>query len=256
MSQLLNLEKNVIFPAKYERSTDLDEKLHTVGNIIESLKDKNEKYELLELIVDKLSLFELCTISQLMRETKSNIPKSKRLGIYPIEDFSSWERVKKMESTLWVSEEVKFVDDVASYEKFSEDEKRPLLFIFGFFAVGDGTVGEALLNYLIDCSSSAEERAFYNVQNYNEQTHNETYGRMILTLVRSKEERVKLFDAVSKVQSIKAMNSFIENVIRYPDGKRQIYISLIIAEFVMFIPLFSVLYWYKAYKKGSIKFTL
>lgn len=229
---------------------ELSEKL-TTSDIYKLLSFKKDKQ--LDKLAENLTLFDACTLMSYVRETKSNIPKSKRLGIYPIENWHSFERAKNLLASFWTADEIKFFTDFNDFNSLSEDERKPLIYIFGFFAVGDGTVSEVLLNYLIDCSRSAEERMFYIIQLLNEQIHNETYGNMIHTLLTTKAEREKVFNAVENIQTIKKMNDYIQNIVRNPDGMKQLYVSLAIMEFVMFTPLFCIIFWYKNYKKGKLK---
>ena len=134
----------------------------------------------------------------------------------------------------------------------SEEEQRPLLMAFGFFAVGDGSIASMLAYRMILIAPNFESQMFYAKQLENETVHGETYGRMIYELVRDPRKRDEIFNAVENVSSIKRMNGFIEDAFNHPNGKRQTYVSLAAAEYLLFTPLFCIIFWYRAYRKGKI----
>ena len=216
------------------------------------LKEQNNN-ELLEQLADILTPYDSCTLTAMIRERTSSVNRSKRLGIYPIENWDRFIRSKKLEASLWSASEVQFEKDLNDFLEFTEEEKQPIINSFKFFSAGDGTVSEALLDYLLMLSDSAEERLFYAHQFQNEHVHIETYGNMIHTLVKDPEKRRLLFESVENDITVKNLNDWIEMGLRNPDGKRQLYIRLVLAEFLMFTPLFCIIFWYKAFKPGKIK---
>ncbi|MHB1909813.1 MAG: ribonucleotide-diphosphate reductase subunit beta [Nitrososphaerales archaeon] len=215
-----------------------------------SLDEGSISWDRLQSLVEELSLYDVCRLSYLVREKKSLIPKSQRLGLYPIEQVEEFQMAKMLLASHWSADEVRLDKDIGDYAELTEEEKRPLEFAFGFFAVGDGTVSEIILDFLLQTASSAEERLFYTYQLTNEAVHNETYGLMIETLVRDVERKKEIFAAVENIKSIEAINDFSHQILKKRGGKKQLYFIQMIMEYLIFTPLFCIIYWYKAHKKG------
>ena len=198
-----------------------------------------EKY--IDSIVDSLTAKEAAIVLARVHAKSSSLSKSKRLGLYPVDDWNAFTRTKRLEASYWQADEVIFTDDITDFNDFTEDEKRPLLMAFGFFAVGDGSIVNMLAYQMILLNDSLEKQGFYVVQLNNERVHAETYGKMIYTLVRSDREREKIFNAVDSIESIKGMNDYIGRTFMNPKETsfRNAYVCLAITEFLMFTPLFT-----------------
>lgn len=184
---------------------------------------------------------------------KTNNTKAKRFGLYPIQDFGSFERQLRLEASYWDATETKFNKDLDSFNNLSKSEQKALLTAFAFFAVGDGTISSMLAYQMIVCAENFESQCYYVTQLNNEKVHGHVYSNMIQTLVSTQEERERIFNSVDNVQSIKEMNEFIEHSYTYPSGKKELYISLACAEYIFFTPLFCVIFWFRAYRPGQIE---
>ena len=212
-----------------------------------------EKGELFDELVKKLTVTEASALVARIHERNAVTSKSRRFGLYPVQDWPAFERMKCMEASFWNANLIKFNQDRDDFLQFSAEKRKPLLMAFGFFAVGDGSVVCMLAFQMILAAQTMEQQAFYIVQMNNERVHAETYGKMIYSLVRNQKERDEIFEAVDRVESIKRMNAFIERSFMYSNEQRERYVNLAIAEYVMFIPLFCIIFWYRAYEPGKIK---
>lgn len=209
----------------------------------------------LNKLADELTIHEATSLISKINEKKrikSGMTKAKRFGLYPIEDWGAFERTKQLQSSFWISNEIEFSSDKNDFNDFTKEEQWPLLMAFGFFAVGDGSIASMLAYKMIVSAKNFENQSFYAVQLHNEIIHGETYAQMIHTLVSDPIKRDEIFNAVDNVSSIKAMNEFIENAFTSPEGDKEIYVSLAATEYLMFTPLFCIIFWYRAYKKGKI----
>jgi ribonucleotide reductase beta subunit family protein with ferritin-like domain len=212
----------------------------------------SDRKDLLNKLSDILTVNESASLIAKIHEKTSTLSKGKRFGLYPIEDWGAFERNQKLQASLWLASEVEFSNDKNDFNDFTKEEQWPLIMAFGFFAVGDGSITSMLAYQMIVTANSFENQMFYATQLFNETIHGETYGKMVYSLISDPNKRDEIFNAVENVKSIKAMNAFIEDAFTYPEGKRQIYVSLAAAEYLMFTPLFCIIFWYRAYKKGKI----
>ena len=214
--------------------------------------DAVSKGDLLDKLANILTINEAVSLVSKIHEKSSVLSKGKRFGLYPIKDWAAFERTKRLEASFWTADEVEFNDDRNDFNGFTFDEQWPLIMSFGFFAVGDGSITSMLAYQMIVAANSFENQMFYAVQLHNEIIHGETYGKMIYTLISDPKKRDEIFNAVENVNSIRAMNEFIEQGFICYDGKKQLYVSLAAAEYLLFTPLFCIIFWYRAYKKGKI----
>lgn len=208
--------------------------------------------QLLDQLAETLTINQAASLVARIHEKQSSVGKGKRFGMYPIADWAAFERMKKLEASFWVADETEFTDDRNDFNELSVEEQHPLLMAFGFFAVGDGSIASMLAYRMILISESFEQQAFYALQLDNERVHGETYGKMIYTLIQNPAKRDQIFNAVENVQSIKKMNAFIENSFTHPHGKKELYVALASAEYLFFTPLFCIIFWYRAYKRGKL----
>jgi len=227
----------------------------------------DERKKLLDTLASMLSIHESATLLSKVHDNNTKLNRAKRYGLHPVKDINSFRRSKQLEARSWVSETIKFDQDLTDFQEFTEEEKRPLLKIFGFFNVGDGSIASTLAYQMIVTAESFEKSHFYIVQLDNERVHAETYSRMITTLVSDPDERNKIFNLVETNKSIKRMTDFIEEARTYPiklkshddnnikivPDAKQLYVCLAIAEYLLFTPLFCIIFWYRAYKPGKIK---
>lgn len=208
---------------------------------------------LIEKLSQELNIYEATSLVAMIHEKSSSISKSKRFGIFPVEDWGSFARTKALEASRWTADRVNFTGDRGDYNALTEEERKPLERAFGFFAVGDGSVASMIAYKMLTIAPSLEAQQFYMVQLDNERVHAETYGKMINTLISDSARRDEIFNAIEKVESIGKMTDLINEAFLTPDGERDLYVHLAAAEYLMFTPLFCIIFWYRAYKRGKLQ---
>ena len=208
--------------------------------------------DIIQELSQELSLQQAIALVVKIHERDSKTSVSKRFGMYPIEDWDSFQRMKKLEAAYWQADEVDFTQDKNDFDALTSDERKPLIRAFGFFAVGDGSIASMLAYQMILRADTFEKEAFYTVQLNNERIHGETYGKMIYTLIQDPKERESVFESVERVPSVKAMNDYIESCFLSSELK-DVYIGMAAAEYLLFTPLFCIIFWYRVYKPGKLK---
>lgn len=220
-----------------------------IDGLTGSQKSTRDKY--IDELCKLLSIHEAGAIAARISEKSCKNP-AKRFGLYPPSDWNLVLRTKKLEASFWTADEIDFTQDRNDFNELTKEEKKPLLRAFGYFAIADGAIANMLAFQMILVAGTVEKQQFYVVQLDNERVHQETYGKMIYTLVSDPEERNAVFNSVNKIQSIKELNSFIEKSFMHPDGERQLYVNLAAAEYITLQPMFCYILWYRAYKRDKM----
>ena len=118
-----------------------------------------------------------------------------RFSLFPIAHDDVWRMYKQAEASFWTAEEVDLASD--KYDELGDGEKRFIRTVLAFFAGFDGLVNENLLLHFAREVQLPEARAFYGFQIAIENIHNETYSLLIDSYIKSKEEKLELFNAIS-----------------------------------------------------------
>jgi ribonucleotide reductase beta subunit family protein with ferritin-like domain len=127
---------------------------------------------------------------------------SSRFTSFPIRYPDIWNLYKKAIASFWTAEEIDLSKDVDDFEKLSGNEQEFIKMVLAFFASSDGIVFENIdMNFGSEVQIP-EARSFYAYQGFNESIHGETYSLMIDKLIRSEEEKEKLFHALDTVPCI------------------------------------------------------
>lgn len=156
-----------------------------------------------------------------------------------------WELYKKHQSTLWIAEEIPYNADKSSWEKLNEEEKKFIKFILAFFVGADGIVLENLFkNFLLDFDM-LEAEYFYTIQAYMEGVHAETYSLLLDTFVEDKDEKTKLFNAISEIPCIKRKADWALKWMNKDLPKEQRLIAFVIVEGIFFSGPFCAIFWLK-----------
>ncbi|RZK87600.1 MAG: hypothetical protein EOO66_19730 [Methylobacterium sp.] len=130
-------------------------------------------------------------------------PSSDRLALFPIKEPLLWDMYTKAKQSFWVPEEIDLSHDLGHWQSLTEDERRFLKRVLGFFNSADQIVVENLaVNFLKDIQVP-EARAFYANQIYMEQLHTETYAQLIDTYIKDGREKEELFKAAETIPAIK-----------------------------------------------------
>jgi ribonucleotide reductase beta subunit family protein with ferritin-like domain len=121
--------------------------------------------------------------------------------------------------------------------------------ILAFFAASDGIVTENLAVRFMSDVQLAEARAFYGFQIAMENIHNEVYSLLIDSLIKSEEQKSKLFAGINNFPCIKKKSDW---ALRWINDKRSSFYTRLIAfaciEGIFFSGAFCSIYWLK--KRG------
>lgn len=126
-----------------------------------------------------------------------------RYVLFPIRHQQVWRMYKKHMASFWTAEEIDLVEDVKHWELLTADEQHFIKMVLAFFAGSDGIVGENLAQRFMQDMPIPEVRCFYGFQLMMENIHSETYSLLIDTYIKDPAERLRLFQAIEKVPSVR-----------------------------------------------------
>lgn len=176
-------------------------------------------------------------------------PDDNRFVMFPIKFDDIWKMYKKQMDSFWRAEEIDLSKDLTHWESLNADEKYFISIILAFFAASDGIVLENLASRFMNDVQVSEARAFYGFQIMMENVHSETYSLLIETYIKDKEEKSKLFNAISHFPCIKKKSDWAQKWIH---DNRSSFASRLVAfacvEGIFFSGAFCSIYWLK--KRG------
>ena len=176
-------------------------------------------------------------------------PDDNRFVMFPIKCDDIWKMYKKQVDCFWRAEEIDLSKDNTNWESLSADEKYFISMILAFFAASDGIVLENLASRFMNDVQLAEARAFYGFQIAMENIHSETYSLLIDTYIKDKEEKSKLFNAITHFPCIKKKSDWAQKWIH---DNRSSFATRLVAfacvEGIFFSGAFCSIYWLK--KRG------
>jgi ribonucleoside-diphosphate reductase subunit M2 len=187
-----------------------------------------------------------------MSKTQSEpllVPDDNRFVMFPIQHNDVWEMYKKQVDCFWRAEEIDLTKDLVNWESLNQDEQFFISMILAFFAASDGIVLENLATRFINDVQLSEARAFYGFQIAMENIHSQTYSLLIETYIKDKDEKHKLFNAISNFPCIKKKSDWAQKWIR---DNRSSFATRLVAfacvEGIFFSGAFCSIYWLK--KRG------
>jgi len=187
-----------------------------------------------------------------MSKTSQDIllaPDDNRFVMFPIKCDDIWKMYKKQVDCFWRAEEIDLSKDITNWESLNADEKYFISMILAFFAASDGIVLENLASRFMNDVQLAEARAFYGFQIAMENIHSETYSLLIETYIKDKEDKSKLFNAISHFPCIKKKSDWAQKWIH---DNRSSFATRLVAfacvEGIFFSGAFCSIYWLK--KRG------
>ena len=123
--------------------------------------------------------------------------------------------------------------------------------ILAFFAASDGIVLENLAQRFMSDVQVSEARAFYGFQIAMENIHSHTYSNLIETYIKDKEEKGKLFNAITNFPCIKKKSDWAQKWIH---DNRSSFATRLVAfacvEGIFFSGAFCSIFWLK--KRGLL----
>jgi ribonucleotide reductase beta subunit family protein with ferritin-like domain len=174
-----------------------------------------------------------------------------RYVMFPIQDNEIWKMYKKQVDCFWRAEEIDLSKDIVQWnsETLNDNERYFISMILAFFAASDGIVTENLAVRFMSDVQLAEARAFYGFQIAIENIHNEVYSLLIDSLIKSEEQKSKLFAGIDNFPCIKKKSDW---ALRWINDKRSSFYTRLIAfaciEGIFFSGAFCSIYWLK--KRG------
>lgn len=176
-------------------------------------------------------------------------PDDNRFVMFPIKFDDIWKMYKKQMDCFWRAEEVDLSKDLTHWESLNGDEKHFISMILAFFAASDGIVLENLASRFMNDVQISEARAFYGFQIMMENVHSETYSLLIESYIKNKEEKSKLFNAITNFPCIKKKSDWAQKWIH---DNRSSFSTRLVAfacvEGIFFSGAFCSIYWLK--KRG------
>ena len=176
-------------------------------------------------------------------------PDENRFVMFPIKYDDIWKMYKKQMDCFWRAEEIDLTKDLTYWESLNADEKYFISMILAFFAASDGIVLENLATRFMNDVQLSEARAFYGFQIMMENVHSETYSLLIESYIKDKEEKSKLFNAISHFPCIKKKSDWAQKWIH---DNRSSFAARLVAfacvEGIFFSGAFCSIYWLK--KRG------
>ena len=176
-------------------------------------------------------------------------PDDNRFVMFPIKFDDIWKMYKKQMDCFWRAEEIDLSKDLTHWESLNGDEKHFISMILAFFAAIDGIVLENLASRFMNEVQISEARAFYGFQIMMENVHSETYSLLIESYIKNKEEKTKLFNAITNFPCIKKKSDWAQKWIH---DNRSSFSTRLVAfacvEGIFFSGAFCSIYWLK--KRG------
>ena len=172
-----------------------------------------------------------------------------RFVMFPIKYQDIWDMYKKQVDCFWRPEEIDLSKDITHWDSLNDDEKYFISMILAFFAASDGIVLENLASRFMNEIQVSEARAFYGFQIAMENIHSHTYSLLIETYIKDKEQKHKLFNAISNYPCIKKKSDWAQKWIH---DNRSSFATRLVAfaciEGIFFSGAFCSIYWLK--KRG------
>jgi ribonucleoside-diphosphate reductase subunit M2 len=176
-------------------------------------------------------------------------PNDNRFVMFPIVYNDIWDMYQKQVDCFWRPEEIDLSKDLDHWNALNNNEQMFISLILAFFAASDGIVLENLAQRFMNEVQVSEARAFYGFQIAMENIHSHTYSNLIETYIKDKEEKRKLFNAISNYPCIKKKSVWAQKWIH---DNRSSFATRLVAfaciEGIFFSGAFCSIFWLK--KRG------
>ena len=166
----------------------------------------------------------------------------KRYSIFPIEKKDLWDRYKAAQSQFWIAEEVDLSQD--KWDKLTEDERRVLKQILGFFTVSDGIVMENIATSFISTVEEPEAEFYYGQQLYIEGVHAELYGLFIESYIKNESEKAQMFTPIESMETVKKKAQWALKWLNSESFEERL-IAFSVIEGIFFSLLFSYVFYFR-----------
>jgi ribonucleotide reductase beta subunit family protein with ferritin-like domain len=172
-------------------------------------------------------------------------PQNSRLTVFPIKDIEIWEMYKKMQAAFWTAEEIDFSKDYDDFIKLSDNSKHFIKMVLAFFAASDTIVNMNLGKRFINEVTVLEAQITYQFQTMIESVHSEVYSLMIDNIIRDKEEKDRLLNALDNYECIKKKADWALKWVESEAPYVQRVIAFACVEGIFFSGSFAAIFWLK-----------
>jgi ribonucleotide reductase beta subunit family protein with ferritin-like domain len=171
-----------------------------------------------------------------------------RFVLFPIKHQEVWNMYKKHEASFWTAEEIDLSQDLAHWEKLTDDERHFVKYVLAFFAASDGIVLENLGARFLTEVQIPEARCFYGFQIAMENIHSETYSLLIDTYIKDPNEKYELFHAIDTIPCVQKKANWALKWIRSAESFADRLLAFAAVEGIFFSGSFCAIFWLK--KRG------
>ena len=176
-------------------------------------------------------------------------PQENRFTLFPIKHHDIWTMYKKAEASFWTAEEMDLSKDKNDWDnKLTESERYFVKNILAFFAGSDGIVGENLLENFSTEIQIPEVRCFYGFQIAIENIHAEVYSLLIEKFITDRQEKHKLFNAITEIPCIKQKANWALKWFSRDTTFAKRLVAFAVVEGIFFSGSFCAIFWLK--KRG------
>jgi ribonucleoside-diphosphate reductase beta chain len=180
-------------------------------------------------------------------ECKLFNPSEIRLALFPIKYDEIKQFLDHQRSVFWTVGEIQLSSDIKDWEtKLNDDIKHFIKYVLAFFAISDGLVNKNIAERIMKDICIYEVEMNYNWQKAMEDIHAETYSLMVDTLIKNKDEKAKIYNAIENFPAIKLKADW---ALKWIDNDDVTFSDRLFAfacvEGVFFSGSFCAIYWLK-----------
>jgi ribonucleotide reductase beta subunit family protein with ferritin-like domain len=178
-------------------------------------------------------------------------PKNYKFTVFPITYPKIWSRYKEQIACFWKAEEIDFSNDYDDFMSLNTDEQNFIKMILAFFAASDGIVNFGIGERFLSEVKITEALVMYQFQTMMENIHGETYSLQLDNIVRNKNEKEKLFNAIHEIKSVKTMADWAFDRIKNTPSFGEFLVANACVEGIFFSGAFAAIFWLKKYKNSN-----
>ena len=172
-------------------------------------------------------------------------PLNKRYTVHPIKEIDIWHMYKKMQASMWSAEEIDFSKDHDDFINMSPDAQHFIKMILAFFAASDTIVAMNLTERFTKEITVLEAIITYQFQTMMENIHSETYSLQIDNIIKDKNEKNLLLNAIENFDCIRKKADWAMKWIDTDSPFVQRVIAFACVEGVFFSGSFASIFWIK-----------
>jgi ribonucleoside-diphosphate reductase beta chain len=191
-----------------------------------------------------VSLNDVVTVPQLPEPLL--LPSENEYTLFPVQHDDIMLMTKKALSVIWMAEEVELSKDKPYWDKLSDNERKFISNVLGFFAGSDGIVMENLAVRFMREVQCAEAKYFYSCQILMEAVHSETYSLLIDTYITDREEKLSMLRAIKTIPCVAKKAEWAK---RWIDNAEASFATRLIGfacvEGIFFSGAFCAIFWLK-----------